>query len=95
MTEGAEPTSGRDSFRKWAATRPPAIQAMCEKMPPWRLFRMEDTGQLVSVIGYFEDGTVRVHVHEDPRLIDLSGFEVFGVDPGKLSFSHDILEKPE
>jgi precorrin-6B methylase 1 len=72
-------------WAKWLKGRPPSVRSMAKKMPPWTLFRMKDTEQIVSVIGYFEDGTVRVHVHEDPRAFGVPGWEVFGVKPDDLT----------
>lgn len=65
------------------------VRKLAERFPPWALFKMTDTGQIASVVGYFEDGTVRVAI--DPEHNDVfalrgfpGGLEVFGINPDQL-----------
>jgi hypothetical protein len=65
------------------------VRALAERFPPWGLFKMTDTGQIASVIGYFEDGTLRVSIDpEHNGIFELRGFpgglDVFGINPDTL-----------
>jgi hypothetical protein len=67
-------------FREWLETRPQAIKDMAAKYPPdgyyaWACKRL---GTLtVTLVGYLEDGRVRIRAHRelDPQLAD--GFETY------------------
>ncbi|MDX2166840.1 MAG: hypothetical protein SF182_07240 [Deltaproteobacteria bacterium] len=50
------------AWLEWLATRPQCIRDMAERLPPDRLYRMRSTGHRVTLVGYAEDGTVRVYV---------------------------------
>jgi hypothetical protein len=50
---------------EWVASRPEIIQVMCRSHPGNRLYRLKTTGQLVTMVSYYEDGTVKVFV--DPK----------------------------
>lgn len=64
----------------WVASRPEVIQTMCKSHPGNRLYKLKNTGQLVTIVSYDEDGTVKVFV--DPRFNKgrfFTGHGVFGV----------------
>jgi hypothetical protein len=71
-------------FNEWVKTRPDYIQELIEKYPPDALYRINKTGQIVTIYLYSEDGTVTVDVSGEFNLqmIDL---RVFGVDPLDLT----------
>jgi hypothetical protein len=73
------------SWREWVSSRPPAVKALCEKLPPWHYYDMPKTGQIVTVEAYSENGTVRVNVVGDQISIPaIVSFDVFGVPPDDL-----------
>lgn len=71
-----------EEYNAWLVTRPQVIQDMAASHPPFHYYRMQSTGQLVSILAFSEDRTVRVHVHDELGLMD---FEVFGVDIDDLA----------
>ena len=74
-----------NAWDEWATSRPDIVRKMCEKLPPWHYYFMPKTGQIVTVEGYSEDGTIRVGVVGDrisiPAILQL---QVFGVSPNDL-----------
>ncbi len=70
---------------EWVASRPAVVKAMAEKLPPWFYYDMPETCQVVIILAYNENGTVRVRVVGDrisiPAVVE---FEVFGVSPDDL-----------
>lgn len=64
----------------WVASRPADVQAMCASHPANRIYKLKTTGQIVTLMSYFEDGTVSVYV--DPicnRGRMFVGHGVFGI----------------
>ena len=57
-----------EGWREWVATRPPAVQDLCRRYPPDRLYRMQPTGSRVTLVSYSESGTVTVRVSGDWNL---------------------------
>lgn len=73
------------AWNEFVASRPAAVRTLCEKLPPWHYYDMPETGQIVTVEAYNEDGTVRVTVVGDRISIPaILSFEVFGVMPDGL-----------
>jgi hypothetical protein len=74
-------------WQEWIATRPESVRALAKKYPPDTLYRLDPTGQLVTITAYNEDGSVRVYIDPkfNPRRALSSGFEVFGVDPEAMT----------
>ena len=70
-------------FDAWVESRPPAVRALCKRLPPDRLYRMKSTGQRVTLHSYSERGTVTVDV---TGRFNLTTFDrrVFGIDPDDL-----------
>lgn len=62
------------------------VRAVAERFPPWCLYRMKDTDQIVEVVSFYEDGTVKVYNTPDHNSPDdwRTGFEVFGINPDNL-----------
>lgn len=81
-----EPTDAiRSAWAEWVAGRPPTVRAICEKVEPWKLYRLEPPGQYVTFYSCNEDGTVTVDVSSEwngPIVVDR---RVFGIDPKDLS----------
>lgn len=72
-------------YQEWLATRPPTIRGVGERLDPWTLYVMGETGQRVLLRSFFEDGTVSVSVLEQfngPLLFERG---VFGIDPLDLT----------
>jgi hypothetical protein len=88
MANILEPTDEmRLEFAKWTATLPDFVRVVAEKLPPWKLYRMTDTGHRVYILSYDEgtDGKayLRVNVSGRYNSLDIER-EVFGVDPESL-----------
>lgn len=71
------------AWREWVAGRPPAVRALCERLPGDRLYRMKSTGQRVTIHSYSEDGTLTVNITGEYNLITFER-SVFGVSPDDL-----------
>lgn len=80
---GEPPADVVAAYKAWCETRPPVVRAIAERLPPWYLYRMKSTGQIVTMAAVAEDGTVRVDVtgQFNEVLFDRS---VFGIDPHDL-----------
>ena len=70
-------------WEEWVESRPPIVQKMARAYPPNRLYRLDPTGQRVTILAYGEDGTVRVSVKGKYNFV-LFNREVFGIDPANL-----------
>lgn len=71
------------AWREWLSTRPQVIQALAERLPPDRLYKMKSTGHRVTLISYAEDETVTVAVTGQYNLVTFER-QVFGVSPDDL-----------
>lgn len=65
----------------WVASRPPVVQDLCTRLPPWGRYINKVTGQIGCVLSYSEDGTVRMLFDATDMMPPL---EVFGVKPDDL-----------
>jgi hypothetical protein len=73
------------AWREWVDTRPPVVKAICERLPPDRLYELSPTGQRVTLEAYAEDGTLRVYVDPDyNEFWRFTGHQVFGINPDDL-----------
>lgn len=68
-------------FDAWLSTRPESIQKLAKKIPPGRLYRMDN--QRVFPYSYNEDGTLTVIVSGEYNAIVFER-SVFGVKPESL-----------
>lgn len=68
----------------WLATRPAVIQAMAKRVRPGYLYRHAETGRLVWVYSYEEDGTLTIVVEKQYNSDVLFERRVFGVRPEHL-----------
>lgn len=71
-------------YEAWVASRPPVIQEMVKTHPPTKLYRLEDTGQRVTISGYSEDGTVKVIVEGRYNAV-MFDRQVFGIPLSALT----------
>ena len=71
-------------WHPWIASRPPVIQALWQRCPPNRLYRMAETGQIVYPVAYNEGGTLTVMVSGRFNLVMFER-TVFGVSPDDLT----------
>lgn len=84
MARFEEPTAKElKSWAKWKAARPEIVRRLADRFEPWSLFRMKGTGQRVVVVGFYEDGTLRVIVSGRFNRVPFD-CGVFGVDPENL-----------
>jgi len=69
---------------EWVKTRPECIQKMCASHPADNIYQMKSTKQIVTMISYSEDGTVKVEITN--KYVNQVAFdrEVFGVDINDL-----------
>lgn len=67
----------------WIAERPARIRDMITRNPPYILYRYKPTNHRCFIIGYCEDGKVRIAITGEYNAIAF-GRTVFGVDPGDL-----------
>jgi hypothetical protein len=70
-------------WEKWVKTRPPVVRAVCEKLPPDRLYRLKSTGARVTLYSYSEDGTVTVDISGTYNALVFER-QVFGISPDDL-----------
>ena len=68
-------------FDEWYSDRPPHIREMVALCPPNYAYRMASTGQIVHILAYSEDRTVRVMIMQGHNIAT----EVFGVSIDDLS----------
>jgi hypothetical protein len=71
------------AWREWVESRPPEVKAMCERLPPNLLYRMNSTGQRVTLHSYSENGTVTVNVTGEYNFVTFER-QVFGISPDDL-----------
>lgn len=60
-----------------------AAAANARRFPPWKLFRMQDTGQRVTTLAFADDGTIRVLVSGEYNFLVFER-QVYGIDPNNL-----------
>jgi hypothetical protein len=70
-------------WEDWVSSRPSVVQDLCRRYPPDRLYSMKPNGQRVTLVSYFEDGTVKVNVSAQWNFVTFER-QVFGVDPADL-----------
>jgi hypothetical protein len=69
------------AYSEWLAECPECIREMAAKWPLNVLWLLKPTGQRGAITSYAENGTVTVAF---PWGLNLSGVEVFGIDPNDL-----------
>jgi len=72
-----------DAWREWVATRPLSVQALCDRLPPDRLYSLKSSNHKVTIYSYSEDGTVTVNVSGDFNAVIFER-QVFGIKPEDL-----------
>lgn len=70
-------------WNEWIQSRPKTIQELCKKVPPDRLYRLQQ-GSRVTIHSYDEDGTVTVNVCCAHNFLFFER-QVFGINPDELS----------
>jgi hypothetical protein len=84
--EMKEPTEAmRAAWKASLAEAPENIRKVAERFDPYARYRMADTGQIVRLDNFSENGTVQVYT--DPKFNPpgpRTGMGVFGVDPNNL-----------
>lgn len=84
MANITEPTETMlKEWNDWVATRPVFIQEMAKKYLPWKLYRMKSTGQRVTPLSFFEDGTLCVSITGEYNALFMDR-EVFGIKADDL-----------
>ena len=70
-------------WKEWVASRPPVIRELCERFPPFNLYRLKGTGQRVTVHSYSENGTLTVNITGEYNIV-IFDRQVFGIQPDDL-----------
>lgn len=85
MANVYEPTKEQiKELAEWRKSKPPVVRAMIDKLPPWKLYKLADTNNRVTLYSYSEDGTVTVAVTGEYNLVSFERM-VFGIDPDDLT----------
>lgn len=88
MARFYEPSPKQEKgWKKWVKGRPENVRVVAERLDPWSLFVMKETGQRAMVRSFSEedDGRVTVTVAVTGEFnLTLFDREVFGVDPNDL-----------
>jgi hypothetical protein len=71
------------AWKEWVASRPAAVRKIAERLEPWTLYRLKDTGQRVTLYSISEDGTVTVDITGEYNAM-LFDRQVFGINPNDL-----------
>ncbi len=71
-------------WQEWLSERPPVVQDLAKRFPPYKLYRLKGGGKRVYPRSYNEDGTLRVTVSARFNLV-LFERNVFGVEPEDLT----------
>lgn len=71
------------AYAEWTASRPESVRKIAERLFPWALYRMKSTGQRVTLVSIFEDGTIKVEVSGRFNALVFER-DVFGIDPDDL-----------
>jgi hypothetical protein len=70
--------------RAWIETRPPAVRAVIERIPPMTWWRQKSGGAgIYTPVSYEEqkDGRITVRVYKHDFLVPILAYEVFGCNP--------------
>ena len=70
-------------WKKWVESRPEAVQQLCKKLPPDRLYLLKTSNHRVTLFSYSEDGTVTVNVTGKYNALTFER-QVFGIKPEDL-----------
>jgi hypothetical protein len=73
-----------EAWDEWVASRPQVVQELCKRLPPDRLYRMEPSGNRVTIYSYSEDGTVTVVISGEYNAV-IFDRRVFGISPDDLA----------
>ena len=71
------------AWEDWVSTRPQIIQDLCERFPPYNLYRLKSSGHRVTLYSYSEDGTITVNVSGEYNAVTFDR-QVFGIKPEDL-----------
>ena len=79
-----------EDFTSWFESRPDIIKKLILKCPPQALMVNKETNQLMFVLSYSEDGTIKCAVsaqYNNHLYNALPGdYAVFGLDPDDMKF---------
>ncbi len=73
-------------WSKWLDERPLIVRNLANRFPPNKLYKIKSTKQRVTILSYYEDGTLKVYVGSDYNAI-LFERQVFGIKPEDLEES--------
>ncbi len=84
MARWFEPDEAQQAeWKSWVDSRPEAIRSLCERFPPWELFRLRDTGHRVYAAAFHDNGTLTVAVTKEFNALAFER-QVFGIAPEDL-----------
>jgi hypothetical protein len=70
-------------WNKWVSSRPQVIKDLCNRFPPYNLYRLKNSGHRVTLYSYSEDGTMTVNVSGEYNVV-MFDRQVFGINPEDL-----------
>jgi len=76
----------RKAWAKNLAKMDEPVRSIASRFDPWGRYMMTDTGQIVRIDAFYQDGTLLVWIDDelnDPS-IPTTGCQVFGIDPDLL-----------
>jgi hypothetical protein len=68
---------------KWVSSRPPIIQDLCKRLPPYNLYLLKTSDHKVTIYSYSENGTLTVNVTGKYNAM-IFDRQVFGIKPDDL-----------
>ncbi len=77
------PAEAEAEWASWVEERPPVVREIARRFDPWSLYRMKSTGQRVTVVSIYENGTLKVEITGQFNVIAFDR-QVFGIDPDDL-----------
>jgi hypothetical protein len=84
MARFENPTADAEqAYKAWLAERPECDRAVAERFDPWTLYRLKTTNQRVTLLSFYEHGTVQVGVSSEYNFV-MHERAVFGINPADL-----------
>jgi hypothetical protein len=78
-----EEAAGEKRWQEWLEDRPQVIKDLGARFKPWKLYRLNSTKHRVTVLSFFEDGTLTVNITGEYNLVSMER-SVFGIQPDDL-----------
>ena len=73
----------KKAWEEWVSARPQIIKDLCNRFPPYNLYRLKGSGHRVTLFSYSEEGTMTVNVSGEYNAV-IFDRQVFGIKPNDL-----------